>query len=141
MKCELFYEYIANIFYPWLLTNSIQLPIILFIDGHTSHLTMHTSKFCREKHIILISLYPNATHILQPLDIGFFKPMKTQWKEEVYKWRIANLAAPKLKKSNFATLLQKTMTALDKQIGNEKCIQKRGFGTLGPKCGRLLKNT
>lgn len=45
MTGELFYEYIINIFDPWLTKNNIPRPVILFIDGHTSHLTLHTSQF------------------------------------------------------------------------------------------------
>lgn len=60
MTGETFYEYIANIFYPWLLKQKIPLPVILFLDGHSSHITMHTSQFCKEHDIILIGLNPNC---------------------------------------------------------------------------------
>ncbi|KAF6217229.1 hypothetical protein GE061_001583 [Apolygus lucorum] len=40
-----FYEFITNVFHPWLEKESIQRPIILFIDGHVSHMTLHTSNF------------------------------------------------------------------------------------------------
>jgi len=39
MKSETFYEFVANIFNPFLLLNNIKLPVILFVDGHKSHLT------------------------------------------------------------------------------------------------------
>lgn len=42
---EVFYEYIANVFHPWLLKCQIPLPVILFVDGHSSHLTLHLSNF------------------------------------------------------------------------------------------------
>ncbi|XP_043494009.1 uncharacterized protein LOC122518920 isoform X3 [Polistes fuscatus] len=40
MNGENFFEYIANIFYPWLIDNKIKFPVVLYIDGHSSHLTM-----------------------------------------------------------------------------------------------------
>lgn len=40
--------------------------------------------FCREKGIELVALYQNATHILQPLDVAFFHPLKNKWKKAVY---------------------------------------------------------
>ncbi|KAJ8926254.1 hypothetical protein NQ314_021375 [Rhamnusium bicolor] len=61
MTGESFYEYITNIFYSWLVENKVELPIILFVDGHTSHLTMALSEFCSKKGIILVFLFPNST--------------------------------------------------------------------------------
>lgn len=43
MKAEVFYEYIGIIFYPFLIENNIQFPVILFVDGHKSHLTYQLS--------------------------------------------------------------------------------------------------
>ncbi|KZC10577.1 hypothetical protein WN55_00329 [Dufourea novaeangliae] len=64
MMSQNFYEYIANIFEPWLTENKIKRPVILFIDGHDSHLTLHLSRFCSEHNIVLVTLHPNATHII-----------------------------------------------------------------------------
>ncbi|XP_011858222.1 PREDICTED: uncharacterized protein LOC105555789 [Vollenhovia emeryi] len=83
MTSKSFYEYIANVFYPWLLSHKIKLPVILYVDGHSSHLTMPLSEFCRDKGIEVIALPPNATHILQPLDVGFFGPLKKNWLQAV----------------------------------------------------------
>lgn len=70
MTGESFYEYITNIFHVWLLKNDIPLPVILYVDGHSSHITMPLSDFCTKNGIILVALYPNATHILQPMDVA-----------------------------------------------------------------------
>lgn len=70
MTGESLYEYIANVFFPWIQENLIELPIILYVDGHVSHLTMALSDFCVQHKIELIALYPNATHILQPLNVA-----------------------------------------------------------------------
>lgn len=37
MSMEAFYEYVTNVFFPWLLQQKITLPVVLFLDGHTSH--------------------------------------------------------------------------------------------------------
>jgi len=87
---ETFFEYITNIFLPFLIEANIQRPVIVFLDGHKSHLSLHLSKFCRENGLILISLYPNSTHILQPLDVAVFGPLKGRWKKIVKQWRIDN---------------------------------------------------
>ena len=100
---ETFFEYIANVFYPWLVENKITLPVILFLDGHSSHLTLHLSQLCSKVGIILIALHPNATHVIQPLDVAVFGPLKKKWARAVHKWKlehnevsISKLHLPKL---------------------------------------------
>lgn len=87
MTSDTFYCYIANMFYTWA-KEKLQFPIVLFVDGHVSHLTYHLSTYCKSVEIILIALYPNATHLLQPMDVAVFRTLKSSWKEEVMKWRI-----------------------------------------------------
>lgn len=76
MTSEAFYEYFANIFVSFMVEKHISHPVIIFLDGHRSHLTLHLSRFCRNNEIILIALYPNSTHIMQPLDVAVFGPLK-----------------------------------------------------------------
>lgn len=90
MTGEAFYEYFTNVFYPYLISSKIKLPVIVFLDGHSSHLTMHLGMFCKEHQIILVCLFPNTTHILQPLDVSVFAPLKAKWKSTVRQWRVDN---------------------------------------------------
>jgi len=87
---EAFYEYFTNVFHPYLVNSKIKLPVIVFLDGHSSHLTMHLGKFCKENQIILVCLFPNTTHILQPLDVSVFAPLKAKWKSTFSQLRIDN---------------------------------------------------
>ena len=34
MQGENFYEYVTNVFYPWIIRTNITLPVILYVDGH-----------------------------------------------------------------------------------------------------------
>lgn len=106
MNGETFFEYFVNIFYQWLVANNVQFPVIVFLDGHSSHLTYHLSKFCNDHDIVLITLFPNATHVLQPLDVSVFKPLKQGWGQGVHEWRMSN-NREKLTKYNFAPILGK----------------------------------
>nr|XP_033334412.1 uncharacterized protein LOC117225185 [Megalopta genalis]XP_033334413.1 uncharacterized protein LOC117225185 [Megalopta genalis] len=107
MTIETFYEYITNIFYPWLLKTNIEFPIILYLGGHSSLVTIPLFQFCREKRIEIIALYPNATHIIQPLDIAVFHPFKDIWKETLSKWEVENVS--KVRKEQFPLVLQKAL--------------------------------
>lgn len=88
--------------------NNIEFPVLLFVDGHVSHLTLPLAQFCKANQIELIALYPNATHILQPLDVAVFHPLKTQWKKVVDQWRMDH-NAQKLKRENFAPVLKQVL--------------------------------
>lgn len=87
MRSEFFYEYIVNGVNPWLENNIIKKPVLLFVDGHKSHLTMDLSKFCSENQITLYALPPNTTHVLQPADVSVFKPLKSEWKKTIRIWQ------------------------------------------------------
>ncbi|XP_067004498.2 uncharacterized protein [Anabrus simplex] len=125
MKAELFYEYIANIFSPYLTKHNIQRPVILFVDGHKSHLTCQLSELCTELQIVLVSLYPNATRILQPADVAAFKPLKDGWKQGVQQWR-RDHPTDVITKENFAPLLK---SVIDKHVKKETLIS--GFKACG----------
>ncbi|XP_039276762.1 tigger transposable element-derived protein 6-like isoform X2 [Nilaparvata lugens] len=60
MNGEVFFEFIANNLHNWLKEQKIKMPIILFMDGYSAHLTYHLSKFCADHEIVLIALPPNG---------------------------------------------------------------------------------
>ena len=67
-----FFEYITNIFHPFLYKEKIILPVIVFIDSHASHFSIELSEFRPKNGMILVAFFPITTHILQPLDIDLF---------------------------------------------------------------------
>ncbi|KAI5646769.1 DDE superfamily endonuclease domain-containing protein [Phthorimaea operculella] len=106
MNMEAFYEYITNVYYPWLVKKEIPLPVILFLDGHTSHISLPLTTFCNEKGIILVALLPNSTHVLQPLNDAVFRPVKDTWRATVREFMVKNNYT-KLKRTDFAPEVQK----------------------------------
>ena len=75
ISAELFYGWIANHFAKRVTVR----PVVLLVDGHTSHIDLHTSIFCQENNILLYCLPPHSSHITQPLDVSFYKPLKSAW--------------------------------------------------------------
>ena len=108
MTSKLFYEFIANPFIEWLDANNIARPIILFVDGHKTHMTLQTSVLCEDNGIILYLLPPNTTHILQPADVGPFRPMKHFWREEVVAFQ-RNNPGVLLQREDVAPLLERVL--------------------------------
>ena len=85
MSAENFFCWLANCFYEFYpsVVNKIPFPIIIFMDGHTSHINVAVYEFCREKEIILFCFIPHASHLLQPLDISVYGPLKNFWNESL----------------------------------------------------------
>lgn len=87
MDSELFNGWLSNHF-----SKSIPpaRPVVLLLDGHSSHINLETAKCAKEDQILLYCLPPHTTHVLQPCDVGFFKPMKANWSKSVGKYMCAN---------------------------------------------------
>lgn len=49
---------------------------LLILNGHGSHHTIEFIKFCDAHDIIPFRMPPNLTHILQPLNVAVFQPLK-----------------------------------------------------------------
>lgn len=113
MVAATFYEYIANVMYPWLVQNKIEFPVILFVDGHKSHLSLELSDFCSEKKILLYCLPPNATHILQPCDVSIFKPLKSYWKDAVKAHH--QISKSPITKNNFGPIFKKAFDKVKRE--------------------------
>ena len=101
IKTELFYGWIANHF----AKHVKQRPVVLLIDGHSTHIDIETSKFCKENDIFLYCLPPHSSHITQPLDVGFFGPLKSNWKIAVAKYRQDHIG-DSLSKKQFASVFK-----------------------------------
>lgn len=55
-------------------------PLILLLDGHSSHYCPNTIDLTIKNGIIMFALPPNTTHLTQPLDKGVFGPFKQHWR-------------------------------------------------------------
>ena len=55
-------------------------PLLLLLDGHSSHYSLAALKMAAEENVILFALPPNTTHYSQPLDKGVFGPLKVAWR-------------------------------------------------------------
>lgn len=119
-----FFDYISNVFCKWISDNNIKLPIIMFIDGHKSHISLTLSEFCSAHQIELVALYPNATHIIQPMDVVVFKPLGAAWEMKVKDWKIGHEFA-KIDKKDIAPILNESIAAVDYaellRVGFKRC--------------------
>jgi hypothetical protein len=56
---------------------------LLILDGHSSHATPEFDQYCAENKIITLCMPPHTSHLLQPLDVGCFSPLKRAYGHEV----------------------------------------------------------
>ena len=54
-------------------------PLLLLLDGHSSHYTSSVINKAAEEGIIMFCLLPHSTHLTQPLDKGCFSILKRYW--------------------------------------------------------------
>ena len=109
MIVETFYEYIANHLLPYLKKEKVKFPVILFVDGHKSHMSLHLSNLCVQEKIILVALstpiqHDCCNHWMLPSS----KKLKSSWKSAVTDWYSRNLDGT-LTKKHFEPVLQKAL--------------------------------
>jgi hypothetical protein len=90
MAAEVLYKYTGNVFTSHLGKHNVKFPANLSVDGHSTHLTYQLSELCSELGITLLSLHPNATRLLQQLDVATFRPLKLGLKASVPEWHRKN---------------------------------------------------
>jgi hypothetical protein len=56
---------------------------LLIIDGHESHHSVAFEDFCKENKIITLCMPPHSSHLLQPLDVACFGPLKKAYGREI----------------------------------------------------------
>ncbi|KAF1922812.1 CENP-B protein, partial [Didymella exigua CBS 183.55] len=56
---------------------------LLVLDGHKSHHSLEFQELCKENNIYTLCMPPHSSHLLQPLDIGCFSPLKRAYSCEV----------------------------------------------------------
>ena len=93
--------------------NGIELPVILFVDNHSSHASLESSETAEKLGIKIIFLYPNATFLLQPADVAIFRSLKSHWREEN---RIAKHNGVTITKHNFTSLFLNAFKKISPEV-------------------------
>jgi hypothetical protein len=56
---------------------------LLILDGHESHHSTEFELYCQSHNIVTLCMPPHSSHLLQPLDIGCFGPMKQAYGRQI----------------------------------------------------------
>lgn len=75
---------------------------LLILDGHGSHATPEFDQYCTANKIITLCMPPHTSHLLQPLDVGLFSPLKHAYGREVQDY--IRLGIHHIDKEDFLTI-------------------------------------
>lgn len=100
---------------------------VLLGDNLSSHLNANVIKKCEEHNIAFTCLPPNSTHILQPLDVAFFRPFKTAWRATLSQWKMSNPRNNTVTKDCFPSLLKSAIDKMNTAIGKDKTATDNGI--------------
>ncbi|CAH0722756.1 unnamed protein product, partial [Brenthis ino] len=90
-------------------------------DNLSSHLSADLIQICKTHNIDFVFLPANSTHLTQPLDVAFFRPMKRAWRQLILKWKKTDgRQSPTIPKGCFPKLLKLLIDEL--QINASKNI-------------------
>jgi hypothetical protein len=121
---ELGYKWLTEVFDKHTQGRTVGKYRLLFLDGHGSHFTPQFIDFCEKNSIVWLCCPPHSTHILQPLDVGCFSPLKNAYGRLVQDR--AQLGINHIDKPDFLMLYQQARIA----ALSEKNI-KSAFRTVG----------
>ena len=99
-------------------------PVLLLVDGHSSHCSVEVIEAARENHVVLMALPPHTTHLCQPLDVAVYKSFKTHLSRLVKLGQSlrGNLWIPKSNIARIVTLpFEESMSMSNIKAGFAKC--------------------
>lgn len=76
-------QWLRNVFIPETAPKDPREPRLLILDGHGSHMTEDFLFECYDNNIYLLFLIPHSSHVLQPLDVAVFGPLKNAYRRHL----------------------------------------------------------
>ena len=56
---------------------------LLVLDGHKRHHSAEFEVYCKEHKIVTLCMPAHSSHILQPLNVGCFSPLKQAYGRQI----------------------------------------------------------
>ncbi|KAM4061508.1 DDE superfamily endonuclease [Hirsutella rhossiliensis] len=82
-------HWLKAVFDPYTRRRTVGTRRLLILDGHGSHVTPEFDKYCTDNAIVVLQMPANSSHLLQPLDVGCFSPLKTIYGQKVQEKMLA----------------------------------------------------
>ena len=104
---------------------------LLILDGHGSHATPEFDQYCAENKIITLCMPPHTSHLLQPLDVSCFSPLKRAYGREIEE--LARQGVHHVDKIDFLTIYTQIRPRVFTQQNIQAGFQATGLVPLCPK--------
>ncbi|KAF7569858.1 hypothetical protein PtrM4_122730 [Pyrenophora tritici-repentis] len=98
---------------------------LLVLDGHSSHATPEFDQYCAKNKIINLCMPPHTSHLLQPLDVSCFSPLKRAYGCEIEK--LACQGVYHIDKIDFLTVYQQIRPIVFTQQNIQAGFQATGL--------------
>ena len=82
---------------------------LLILDGHESHHSDEFEQYCKDNDIVTLCMPAHSSHLLQPLDVGCFGPLKTVYGAEIE--HLVRARITHITKEDFFPAFQKAFNA------------------------------
>ena len=82
---DCFEDWFENTFLPY--AKQLDGAKVLIGDNLSSHFSPYVIELAEENNVKFVCLPGDTTHILQPLDVAFFGPLKRRWKDVLVRWK------------------------------------------------------
>lgn len=99
---------------------------VILGDNLGTHLTFNVLRECENNSTDFVLFPTNSTHICQPLDVAFFRPVKISWRKILTKWKSKNRGV--VPKQQFPKLLKELWIDINE---NAKANILAGFKATG----------
>lgn len=83
---EIFQKYLQSHLIKYLPERSESCPVVIFYDGHRSHVNLGLVQWARQENIVLFVLPAHTSHVLQPMDVGCFGPFEMIFNRVAHKF-------------------------------------------------------
>lgn len=110
----IFEDWFNKIVLPYFRKFPTDVPKAMTGDNLASHISLSVIDECKKHNIRFILLPPNSTHLCQPLDVAFFRPLKIQWRKTLFIYKNKNRGC--IPKTSFPRIFKNTLNKL--QIEN-----------------------
>ncbi|XP_063932672.1 uncharacterized protein LOC135144577 [Zophobas morio] len=106
-------------------------PVLLILDNHSSHISLPAFNYCKENHIVVLSIPPHSSHRTQPLDVSFYGPLKAAYRHECNRHMKTHLMA-KITPYDVACLFNKAYAQVANISQGEAGFRATGIYPLNP---------
>ena len=119
-----FTRWFQDVFLPGTEALAANGPRLIIGDNLASHFEPAVLAMCEENNVIFTLLLPNATHLLQPLDVSVFRPAKLHWRSILRQWKTDSRSRGTLPKTHLWPICTKPVTCRRKHKLTFSYVQK-----------------